>query len=145
MFQNMFTFFNAFLGDSYRDILFRHKNTWAPKCKYVGFYDVFCSTFEFLSPACSIYPNWHELLKQEKCSSLAPPRNIFYKTQWTAMCQINLIGVNFYIQKSLETLNKKTTEGKMPCLTPIRENCLEFPKTKQSSHSHVSLFYSPCI
>ena len=28
-------------------------------------------------------PNWHELRKQEKCSSLAPPRSIFYKTQWT--------------------------------------------------------------
>ena len=27
-------------------------------------------------------PNWHELRKQEKCSSLAPPRSIFYKTQW---------------------------------------------------------------
>ena len=25
-------------------------------------------------------PNWHELCKQEKCSSLAPPRGIFYKT-----------------------------------------------------------------
>ena len=57
MFQNMFTFFNTFLGDSFWDILFRHKNTWAPKCKYVGFYDVFCSTFEFLKgghAACSI-------------------------------------------------------------------------------------------
>ena len=26
-------------------------------------------------------PNWHELRKQEKCSSLAPPRSKFYKTQ----------------------------------------------------------------
>jgi hypothetical protein len=26
-------------------------------------------------------PNWHELGKQEKCSSLAPPRSKFYKTQ----------------------------------------------------------------
>ena len=25
-------------------------------------------------------PNWHELWKQEKCLSLAPPRGIFYKT-----------------------------------------------------------------
>ena len=24
-------------------------------------------------------PNWHELWKQEKCSSLAPPRDIFYE------------------------------------------------------------------
>ena len=27
-------------------------------------------------------PNWHELWKQEKCSSLAPPIGMFYKTQW---------------------------------------------------------------
>ena len=26
-------------------------------------------------------PNWHELRKQEKCSSLAPPRSKFYNTQ----------------------------------------------------------------
>ena len=28
-------------------------------------------------------PNWHELWKQEECSSLAPPWDTFYKTQWT--------------------------------------------------------------
>ena len=28
-----------------------------------------------------INPNWHELLEQEKCSSLPPPRGIFYETQ----------------------------------------------------------------
>ena len=28
-----------------------------------------------------INPNWHELRKQEKCSSLAPPRSTFYKTR----------------------------------------------------------------
>ena len=26
-------------------------------------------------------PHWHELWKQEKCSSLAPPRDILYKTR----------------------------------------------------------------
>ena len=31
---------------------------------------------------CFLNPNWHELRKQEKCSSLAPPRSKFYKTQW---------------------------------------------------------------
>ena len=29
-----------------------------------------------------VNPHWHELHKQEKCSSLEPPRGIFYKTQW---------------------------------------------------------------
>ena len=28
----------------------------------------------------SINPNWHELWKQEKCPSLAPPRGMFYGT-----------------------------------------------------------------
>ena len=28
-----------------------------------------------------INSNWHELRKQEKCSSLAPPGSTFYKTQ----------------------------------------------------------------
>ena len=27
-------------------------------------------------------PNWHELWKQEKCSSLATPWNMFYMIQW---------------------------------------------------------------
>jgi hypothetical protein len=27
-------------------------------------------------------PNWHELRKQKKCSSLVPPKSKFYKTQW---------------------------------------------------------------
>ena len=32
----------------------------------------------------SIYlnPHWHELWKQEKCSSLAPPRGTFLKNKW---------------------------------------------------------------
>ena len=30
----------------------------------------------------SCYPNWHELRKQEKCSSLVPHRSTLYKTQW---------------------------------------------------------------
>ena len=29
----------------------------------------------------SINPNWHELRKQEKCSSLVQPRSKFYKTR----------------------------------------------------------------
>ena len=29
-------------------------------------------------------PNWHELWKEEKCSSFAPPWSKFYKTQWAS-------------------------------------------------------------
>ena len=36
---------------------------------------VILTLFQYLEP------NWHELRKQEKCSSLASPRNKFYKTQ----------------------------------------------------------------
>ena len=51
-------------------------------------------------------PNWYEPWKQEKCSSLVPPRVIFYKTQWALQCQNNLIDVNFHLQKSLKFLIK---------------------------------------
>ena len=34
-------------------------------------------------------------------------------------------------------MQKNTKEWKMPSLTPIRENCLEFLKTKPSSHCTV--------
>ena len=33
-------------------------------------------------PMFSLNPNWHELWNQEKCSSLVPPRSIFYNKQW---------------------------------------------------------------
>ena len=56
----------------------------------------------------SLNPHWHELWKQEKCSSLAPPRDIFYKTQWAL--QINPIYVNFHLQKSLEIFDKKSAD-----------------------------------
>ena len=43
----------------------------------------------YISPSIHLFylvnPNWHELWKQEKCSSLAPFRDIFYMTQWA--CQ----------------------------------------------------------
>ena len=48
----------------------------------------------------SFNSNWHELRKQENCSSLAPSRSKFYKTQW-AGCQIIPIYLNFHLQKCL--------------------------------------------
>ena len=70
-----------------------------------------------------INPNWHELWKQEKCSSLTPPMSKFYKTQWAwqGVKLIRLISI-FHLQKSQLT-NPKITRGvKVPCLTPIRVN-----------------------
>ena len=29
----------------------------------------------------AVNPHWHELEEQEKCSTLAPPRGIFYETK----------------------------------------------------------------
>ena len=48
-------------------------------------------------------PHWHELWKQEKCSSLAPPRGFFYKTQWAwqGVKFTQLMSI-FTSQKSLE-------------------------------------------
>ena len=49
-------------------------------------------------------PNWHDLWKKEKCSSLAPPMGMFYvlldSMSFTG-CQINPIDVNFHLQKCL--------------------------------------------
>ena len=53
-------------------------------------------------------PVWHDVGKQEKCSSLEPPRDNFYKS-WTE-CQNNPLDVNFYLQKSLEIFEKKLAE-----------------------------------
>ena len=35
---------------------------------------------EFVIHILGVNPNWHEPRKQEKCSSLAPPRSNFYNT-----------------------------------------------------------------
>ena len=59
-----------------------------------------------------INPNWHELCKQEKCSTLAPPRSIFFKDSMRlAWCQINPIDANFDLQKHLEFFNQKLTKS----------------------------------
>ena len=74
--------------------------------------------------------NWHVLRKQDKCSSLAPPRNKFYKTQWAwqgvKLTQLMAIFTSkkvwkFLIQIQLKKSNRKITRGvKVPCLMPIR-------------------------
>ena len=43
-------------------------------CAYV-------SSIEYMYNKLDVHPNWHELFKQEKCSSFVPPRATFYKTQ----------------------------------------------------------------
>ena len=47
-----------------------------PKLRILNFHDFMIFMIVFVNP------HWHELWKQEKCSSLAPHRRIFYKTQW---------------------------------------------------------------
>ena len=80
-------------------------------------------------------PNWHELWKQEKCSSLAPPRDIFYKTQWA--CQgvklTRLMSIftskkvwKLLIKIQLTKPDPKRTRGwKVPCLMQIRVKTLK--------------------
>ena len=75
-------------------------------------------------------PNWHELRKKEKCSSLAPPWSKVYKTQWSwqdvKVTQLMSIFTskkvwNFLIQIQLIKSNPKITRGvKLPWLMPIR-------------------------
>ena len=70
---------------------------------------------------------WHELWKQEKCSSLAPPRGLFfYDSMSFTGCQMNPIDVNFHLQKCFDknSANKiwslKDKEIKVSPLIPIR-------------------------
>ena len=49
------------------------------------FFFIFVSKiFQIIYPHYWINLNWHELWKLEKCLYLAPPRGIFYKTQWAS-------------------------------------------------------------
>ena len=64
-----------------------------------SFWVVECPSYKNLSYVLS--PNWHELWKQEKCSSLAPPRGIFIRLN-----KLNLIDVNFQLQKVWKFLMK---------------------------------------
>ena len=56
-------------------------------------------------------PNLHEVWKQEKCSSLAPPRVTFLSDSMSLLgCQINPIDVNFHLHKSLEIFGKNSAD-----------------------------------
>ena len=73
--------------------------------------------------------NWHELWNLEKCSYLAPPRDIFIRLNELQMLSNNLIDFNFHLQKSLENFDKNSAdeiwsknhkEIKVSPLMPIR-------------------------
>ena len=49
-----------------------------PKLRILNFHDFLFKTNQIVF----VNPHWHELWKKEKCSSLAPHRGTFYKTQW---------------------------------------------------------------
>ena len=54
-------------------------------------------------------PNWHELWMLGKCSSLAPPRSMFYSMS-LAGCQIIPIDLNFQLQICLEIFDKNSAD-----------------------------------
>ena len=98
--------------------------------KKLRFTNEWIDYWRILNHLCTVVnPDWHELWKQEKCSSLATPRGIFYSAQWAWRgCQINKIGFNFHLQKSLEIFDEcsadkiwsKDKEIKVSPLMPIR-------------------------
>ena len=72
-------------------------------------------------------PHWHELWKQEKCSSLVPPRGIFNKTWWAWQgVKLNRLMSIFTSKKvSIKILKKISWQNlirKVPSLMPIRVN-----------------------
>ena len=56
--------------------------TWNNAGPVWEFQDLIIWNLDCLALSVVINPNWHELWKQQKWSSLAPPRRIFHKTQW---------------------------------------------------------------
>ena len=84
---------------------------------------------KFESTITSFNPNWHELLKQEKCSSFPPTRGIVYKTQWVwqsvkltrLMSIFTSKKVWIFLKNSAgKNLIQKGKWWKVPCLMPIR-------------------------
>ena len=74
-------------------------------------------------------PNWHEIWKQEKWSSLAPPRN----PDW---CQFSPGCFKIFSKKSADKVLSKMDRGwKVPYFMPIRVKC---------SKSLSVLMYIPC-
>ena len=73
-------------------------------------------------------PNWHELWKQEKCLSLAPPRKFFHKTRWVRLTQLMSIFTSQNVSKFLIKIQltksdpKRASGGKCPPPMLIRVN-----------------------
>ena len=81
-------------------------------------------------------PNWHELKKQGKCSSLAPPGIKFYKIQyaWQGVKLTKMMSI-FTSKKvwkiHLKKTNPKIKRGvKVPCLMPNR---VSLPNNSEST------------
>ena len=84
-----------------------------------------------LIPPCAnenrVNPDWHELWEQEKCSSLAPHGDVFYKTQWVYQ-GVKLTRLMYKVWKFLVKIQqtksdpKRIVGRKVPCLMPIRVN-----------------------
>ena len=84
--------------------------------------------FVAFSEKLNFNPHWHELWKQEKCSFLAPPRGIFYKTQWAwqgvKLTRLMSIFTSKIFDKNLpdKIWSKKDKEIKVSPLMSIRVN-----------------------
>ena len=93
----------------------------------------------------TLNPNWLELRRQEKCSSLAPTSSKFYNTQWAwrgvKLTQLMSIFTSIKVWKYLIKIqltksNPKITRGvKVPCLMPIRVKWTRGLVTKRCTES----------
>ena len=80
------------------------------------------TSFCWRKRATAFNPVWHDVGKQEKCSSLEPPRGNFYKTQWAGQGVkiTSSIYVNFHLQKSF--FEKKSADKIDPTRTTLKDN-----------------------
>ena len=87
--------------------------------------------------------HWHELWKQEKCSSLAPPRGTFIRLNELGRVSNKPNWCQFSPPKSLEIFDKKSTykiwsnidkEIKVSLLIPIRIKTCIFSNSLRGNH-----------
>ena len=102
-----------------------------------------------LSPP-PLNPHWHELWKQEKCSSLVPPKDIFYKTQWACQgVKLTLLKSiftskkvwNFFVKIKLTKSDAKRTGSGVPSLMPIRVNQANLHKENQLLYESLEIHF----
>ena len=112
--------------------IYRHVNLSQEEAVKRGEFGVMDRKYFRLVLNFTINPHWHELWKQEKCSSFAPPMGHVYKTQWAWQGVKLTLSISIFNSKEVwkflikiqlaKILSKKDKEIKVFPLMLIRVN-----------------------